>query len=278
MVGRPGRTRTTASWCCSAPGSTRRRPARRPVRGAPAGHQRHGPEHDHPRQQHRDPAGRAGGRSTGSRPCRTCRRRQHPEHSDQQPIRTSRAGRSGGSALSAAIRPTPPSPMLTRKTGRQVRPNRSALMRNPATTGPRMADTPSAGPNATNARGSCSQENVEVSRLKPCGISSAPNRVQDQAPARRAPPDGFDDCDGVGSIVAGRSLLILCPAGQWAFAQAPTADCARLSPGSGPSVTPSRRPARTHRMSSTGRLPSRAAMPVVRLPVGLPSARTCYSL
>jgi hypothetical protein len=77
-------------------------------------------------------------------------------------------GWSSGSRT-AAIRPAVPKTMLTKNTGRQCNPARSALMMNPPTTGP------STGPKAPKARGSCSREKLAMRMRMPCGISSAPN-------------------------------------------------------------------------------------------------------
>jgi len=74
----------------------------------------------------------------------------------------------------AVIRPTPPRTMLMRKTGRQLSPAMSALMRKPARTGPPIPAMSSIGPNASKALARISREKFFVMIAMPWGMSSAP--------------------------------------------------------------------------------------------------------
>jgi len=64
--------------------------------------------------------------------------------------------------------------MLIKKTGRQSSPPMLAEMMKPAAIGPRMAETPMAGPNALTARGNCGLEKEVMRMLIPWGIMRAP--------------------------------------------------------------------------------------------------------
>ncbi|PPK63713.1 hypothetical protein CLV40_12548 [Actinokineospora auranticolor] len=85
------------------------------------------------------------------------------------------ASSSRGRTLAAMTSPTTPRTMLIRKIGRQDRPNRSALMRKPAKTGPPTLESARTGPNNPNALANMSRSNALVMTATPCGMSSAPN-------------------------------------------------------------------------------------------------------
>jgi hypothetical protein len=58
---------------------------------------------------------------------------------------------------------------------RQPRPNGSSHSRNPASTGPLIELTTIRGPNSPKTRPSSVRGNARSSRVKPCGMSRAPN-------------------------------------------------------------------------------------------------------